>query len=163
MVTLGPATSGWLDVWLTPAKALKDGPDADTEPDHVIIPPPGTAYMGGVATLVSPGSGFASSYDAAAVRACGDWVNLDDNTEENYYNSPTRATYSDSDSDATNDRVDTGDGCWAMDKDGDGEVGEKKTGDSATWNEVDPISQALTSSTYYSLSKHADRSVDGAQ
>ncbi len=135
---------GWLDVWLTPAHALQDGPDADAEPDHVIPNPAAGVFLGGVAPLVSPGSGFASSYAAVTLRTCGEWTNTVDTAEANYLNSPLTATYRDSDNDATNDRVDTGDGCWTIDMDGDGVVDEKKTGASATWNEVDPISRALT-------------------
>ncbi len=149
VVTLGSATSGWLDVWKTPANTLKDGADADTEPDHV--PNSDLAVLGGVATLVSPGAGFASSYNAVALRGCGDWVNIlgdgyrDSNAGERGYRSwQISATYPDRDRDATNDRVDTGDGCWNTDRDGDGVVGEQKTGSSADWDEVDPISEALT-------------------
>ncbi len=147
VVTLGTATSGWLDVWLTPAKALKDGPDEDTEPDHANA----NFFLDGEATLVSPGAGFASSYDAVALRSCGDWVNIlgdswfDSETGQKGYRAWSIApTYPDrTPNDATDDRVDTGDGCWTMDKDGNGVVGEEKTGSSALWDEIDPVSQGL--------------------
>ncbi len=166
VVTLGPATSGWLDVWLTPANALQDGADADTEPDHVVPSgffPSGLGVrnadpvtLGGVATLVSPGAGFSSSYNAVALRRCGDWVNIvgdfwrdSDTGERGHRNWPTQATYPDrTPNDATDDRVDTGDGCWNVDRDGDGVVGEQKTGTLAAWSEVDPISQALVSGQF---------------
>ncbi len=127
VIALGAATSGWLDVWQTPAKALKDGPDEDTEPDHVTDKTEGH-FVSGEATLVSPRSGFASTYNARAVRLCGDKVDLpatgDDPTSSRsgYLSWWISATYPDeTPSDASDDRVDTGDGCWKIDQDGDGD------------------------------------------
>ncbi len=144
VVTLGSATSGWLDVWKTPANTLKDGADADTEPDHV--PNSDLAVLGGVATLVSPGAGFASSYNAVALRGCGDWVHTGSSSgERGYRNWNLQVTYPDLTPDrSVGERVDTGDGCWNMDRNANGVVQEKKTGALADWDEVDPISEALT-------------------
>ncbi len=144
VVTLGPATSGWLDVWLTPANTLQDGPDADTEPDHASDS--NTLRLGGVATLVSPGAGFASSYRAVALWRCGDWVHTGSSSgERGYRNWNLQVTYPDLTPDrSVGERVDTGDGCWNVDRNANGVVGEKKTGALAPWDEVDPISEALT-------------------
>ena len=70
-VDLGATTSGYIEAWLNPANTLKDdkgmgAPDADHNPED------GSArYISGSAMLVSPMSGFSSSYNATALSMCG--------------------------------------------------------------------------------------------
>ncbi len=145
VVALGAATSGWLDVWQTPANALKDGPDEDTEPDHARRRPD-YWRIGGEATLVSPGAGFASSYRAVSLRGCGDWINTtaSASTDENdYLNALVRAVYPHH-TGTTEGDVDTGDGCWTIDKNGDNVVDRKLPDDPYGYDEFEPIEEALT-------------------
>ncbi len=91
-VSLGGAESGYLEAWLAPTGGLKDdtvactveevdtdpsggtrtctegtGFDVDTNPDHAT-----PRNISGMAMLVSPMSGFSSSYNAVALTGCGD-------------------------------------------------------------------------------------------
>ncbi len=76
-------------------------------------------------------------------RGCGDWVNIPGGGFTGYRAYGVKATYPDpTPNDATDDRVDTGDGCRSVDRDGNGEVQEKKTG---AHNEFRVFSRSLFS------------------
>ena len=68
-VDLGEADSGYLEAWLRPVNALQDDKwgtrDATFLPEHAI-----PRNISGTAMLVSPMSGFSSSYDAVALSGC---------------------------------------------------------------------------------------------
>ena len=70
MVDLGESNSGYIEAWLNPANTLKDdtvgAPDSDHNPEDGSAMP-----ISGTAMLVSPMSGFASSYNAVALSMCG--------------------------------------------------------------------------------------------
>ena len=69
MVEIG-ADTGFIEAWLNPANALKDDTVGAPDDDH--NPEDGSARpISGTAMLVSPMSGFASSYDAVALSMCG--------------------------------------------------------------------------------------------
>lgn len=123
MASLGDATSGYLEAWLTPDGTLVDdsvpcvAPADATDPqvgecatasgagggDADLIADDATPrYISGSATLVSPTAGFASSYTAVALMNCGD---ADATTPM-----PRMIQMGDDD----------GDGCWSVDIDGDG-------------------------------------------
>ena len=74
------ADTGFIEAWLRPANALKDdtlGPDTDHNPEDGSARP-----ISGTAMLVSPMSGFASSYDAVALNMCGNQIaEIDDTTD----------------------------------------------------------------------------------
>ena len=67
-VDLGDTTSGFIEAWLRPRNALEDdsrGPDPDFEPQNGQM-----NNISGTAMLVSPMSGFSSSYNAVALTGC---------------------------------------------------------------------------------------------
>ena len=89
MVSLGTATSGYLEAWLAPDGALKDNTilvdiDTDTDgmqsgPDSDVLPEDATPrYISGSAMLVSAMSGFSSTYNATALTGCGNMSALPD-------------------------------------------------------------------------------------
>lgn len=65
-VDLGSATSGYIEAWLNPVNALIDGADEGFNPDNAM-----PRFISGTAMLVSPMSGFSSSYNAVALSGCG--------------------------------------------------------------------------------------------
>ena len=72
MVSLGATDSGYIEAWLNPRNALMDdtsfvkAPDADFSPENAQ-----PRAISGTAMLVSPMSGFSSSYNAVALNMCG--------------------------------------------------------------------------------------------
>ena len=90
LVSLGDTDRGWLEAWLSPTHALPDDtvgvPDNDFTPEHAAVQP-----LAGLARLVSPRAGFASSYQATALRGCGAAAGT-----------------------AITPATDDGDGCWAL-------------------------------------------------
>ena len=72
-VDLGATTSGYIEAWLNPVNALKDGADEGFNPDNAT-----PRYISGTAMLVSPMSGFSSSYNAVALSMCGNTVGAAD-------------------------------------------------------------------------------------
>jgi hypothetical protein len=70
MTSLGEADSGYIEAWLRPVSALNDDTDAASTPNNFL---PEHAYprnISGTAMLVSPMSGFSSSYNATAITGC---------------------------------------------------------------------------------------------
>lgn len=65
-VSLGGTESGYIEAWLNPVNALKDGADEGFNPDNAT-----PRFISGTAMLVSPMSGFSSSYNAVALSGCG--------------------------------------------------------------------------------------------
>ena len=88
MVDLGEADSGYIEAWLNPGSTLQDDtgvqePDGDLAPDDA-----NPRNISGTASLVSPMSGFSSSYNATAFVGCrivgtdGDLIDTDDTTAD---------------------------------------------------------------------------------
>ena len=91
MASLGDVDSGYLEAWLIPTGTLEDG-TGTADPDDMDAADNATPrYISGAAMLVSPMSGFSSSYNATALVGCG---NDGDNAIV-----------------LTND---DGDGCWSL-------------------------------------------------
>ena len=122
MVDLGDTDSGYVEAWLVPVATLKDSPvDTDHSPENAM-----PRYISGTAMLVSPMSGFSSSYNAVALGMCG---NQDDDTPA----ARTIKAALDSDDETANEdpeftETDDGNGCWRVrsddadvDDDADGE------------------------------------------
>ncbi|MCE2485353.1 MAG: hypothetical protein J4F42_07555, partial [Desulfurellaceae bacterium] len=69
MASLGETESGYIEAWLNPVSALEDDtagtPETNFLPEHAI-----PRNISGTAMLVSPMSGFASSYNAVAFTGC---------------------------------------------------------------------------------------------
>ena len=127
MVSLGTATSGYLEAWLAPDGALKDdavitateGPDSDVLPEDAT-----PQYISGSAMLVSAMSGFSSTYNATALTGCGNAAG-------------DRISKADADIAI----VDDGDGCWTI-TDTDGAIVDD--GDGEPLSDGAPITSALT-------------------
>lgn len=106
-VNLGATTSGYIEAWLRPVNALKDGADEGFNPDNAM-----PRYISGTAMLVSPMSGFSSSYNAVALSMCGNRVNAADAATSIYAklagaNGVIGGATADDDPDG-----DDGNGCW---------------------------------------------------
>ena len=113
-VSLAHTERGYLEAWLNPTGTLTDDavwpPDADYGPDHAT-----PRYIAGQAMVVSPASGFSSSYDAIALRGCGATAGT-----------PIAAD------------TDDGNGCWALGTGGSGGTSPVAGTDGGVW-----IRQAL--------------------
>ena len=113
-VSLAHTERGYLEAWLNPTGTLTDDavwpPDADYGPDHAT-----PRYITGLAMVVSPASGFSSSYDAIALRGCGATAGT-----------PIAAD------------TDDGNGCWALGTGGSGGTSPVAGTDGGVW-----IRQAL--------------------
>ncbi len=118
MVSLGETDSGYIEAWLNPRNALIDdtsltGPDADFNPEDAQ-----PRAISGTAMLVSPMSGFSSSYNAVALNMCGNQTGDDPVVPRMIAESLAAGTTNVADNaatQATDDPVNPGDdgnGCW---------------------------------------------------
>ena len=72
MVSLGATDSGYIEAWLNPRNALMDDTSFVKAPDPDFAPEDAQPRaISGTAMLVSPMSGFSSSYNAVALDMCG--------------------------------------------------------------------------------------------
>ena len=119
MVSLGATDSGYIEAWLNPRNALMDdtsfvkAPDADFSPEDAQ-----PHAISGTAMLVSPMSGFSSSYNAVALDRCGNRIAADSEVSRMVAESlaagsgSVRNTATTEDTDDRAGAGDDGNGCW---------------------------------------------------
>ena len=91
LVSLGEATSGYLEAWLAPRDALvEDDEDTAAVNMHAAVMP-----ISGTAMLVSPMAGFSSSYNATALMDCVDNDDIDSDDGDGCWNNDDSSTATD--------------------------------------------------------------------